>query len=147
MRRCHVHDFGEGPSINGNVTLEDNYMHDFTDFIAAGAHQDCIQATSGSNIVIRHNTCLMNVDGGNSSIYFSTYPGSNILIESNLVGGGSYAIGVDANLYTGVTVRNNSITTSIWPNGGWYGPFLLGNNVVKPGNVWADGPNAGKPVI
>ena len=63
MRRCELLRHGEGPRINGNVTLEGNYMHSFSNWIAQGAHQDGVQTTSGSNIVIRHNTILIDVDG------------------------------------------------------------------------------------
>ena len=48
MRRCEIHGFGEGPRVNGNVVLEDNYIHDFANYISSGAHQDCVQITSGS---------------------------------------------------------------------------------------------------
>src|SRR5690606_37929803 len=65
MRRCEVRNFGEGPRINGNVTIEDCLIHQFASFIAQGAHQDGIQATSGSNVVIRRNVVLIEPDGAN----------------------------------------------------------------------------------
>ncbi len=147
MRRCEIHGYGEGPRINGNVLLEDNYIHDFANFISSGAHQDCIQATSGINITIRHNTCLIEPDGANGAIFFSTSTGGNILIENNLVGGGNWAINVDRDRYTNVRVLNNHITTTIphHPRGGYFGPLSLGPAMVNQGNVWHDGPNAGQP--
>lgn len=147
MRRCEIRGYGEGPRINGNVLLEDNYIHGFANFVAQGAHQDCIQATSGTNITIRHNTCLIEPDGANGSVFFSTSEGSNILIENNLLGGGNWAIQVDPDRYTNVRVLNNRFTTTIpyHEKGGYFGAMSLGPNVVKSGNVWHDGPNAGQP--
>ena len=146
MRRCEVHGFGEGPRINGNVVLEDNFIHGFVNFVAQGAHQDCIQATSGWNIVIRGNTCVIDVDGANAAIYFATSSGGNVLIEGNLIGGGTYALYCGDDLYSGVTVRDNHFTTQVWPNGGWAGPTAYCAQANKSGNVWHDGPRAGQPV-
>lgn len=147
MRRCEVKNFGEGPRINGNVTLEDNYIHQFANFISQGAHQDGIQATSGNNVVIRHNTVIVEPDGANGGIFFSTSNGSNILIENNVVGGGNWAIQLDPARYTNVRVLNNRIITTIQyhPKGGYIGPISAPGMDVR-GNVWHDGPNAGKPI-
>jgi hypothetical protein len=147
MRRCEVHGFGEGPRINGNVTIEDSYIHSFANFISVGAHQDCIQATSGMNITIRHNTCLMNVDGGNGSVFLSSFPGGNVLIEDNLMAGGGYTLGIDGQLYSNVTVRNNRWSTMYFPRGGYHGPIITnGGSFTMSNNVWHDGPNAGQPI-
>lgn len=148
MRRCEVKNFGEGPRINGNVTLEDNYIHQFANFISQGAHQDGIQATSGNNVVIRHNTVIVEPDGANGGIFFSTSNGSNILIENNVVGGGNWAINVDKNLFTNVRILNNRIITTIpyHSKGGYFGPISAGGGMTVSGNVWHDGPNAGKAI-
>ena len=82
-RRVHIHDFGEGFMANGNVLIEDSYLHDFTNFIAGGAHQDAIQSTGGDGLTIRHNTLLMNVDGGNSAIMLGTYYGERARPEQH----------------------------------------------------------------
>lgn len=147
MRRCEVKNFGEGPRINGSVTLENNYIHQFANFISQGAHQDGIQATSGNNVVIRHNTVIIEPDGANGGIYFSTSNGSNILIEDNVVGGGNWAIQLDPARYTNVRVLNNRITTTIpgHSKGGYFGAISAPGMDVR-GNVWHDGPNAGKPI-
>jgi hypothetical protein len=146
MRRCEVLRHGEGPRINGNVTLEGNYMHSFANFVAQGAHQDCIQITSGSNIVIRHNTCMIGIDGGNAAIMTGSYSGSNLLFENNLLAGGGYTVYCGDNQYTNVTVRNNHFSTVYFPRAGYHGPLVACSQATVSGNVWHDGPNAGKPI-
>lgn len=147
IRRCNVHHFGEGPRANGNVVIEDNYFHSFTNFIPQGAHQDCVQITSGNNITIRHNTCLMNVDGGNAAIMIGSYSGGDILVENNLLGGGGFtAYCGEMNGYTNVRYLNNRFSTAYFPRGGYWGPWAQCGNATRTGNVWHDGPNAGQPV-
>ncbi len=144
LRRVDIHHFGEGPRANGNVVIEDSYMHDFLDFIAQGAHQDVIQSTGGSNQVIRGNTLLMNVDGGNAVLMLGTDYGSNLTFDNNLVAGGGYALyGGDSNGWSGVSFTNNRISTMYFPNGGFHGPFLYTENATVSGNVWHE---SGKPV-
>jgi hypothetical protein len=140
MRRCNIHSIGEGPRANENVVLEDNYMHSFTSFVAQGAHQDCIQITSGTNIVIRHNTCLMNVDGGNAAIMTGSFSGDNLL-EKNLLAGGGYVVYCGDNL----RVLNNHFSTMYHPKGGYWGLYAYCETVTRTGNVWHDGPKAGQP--
>ena len=44
---------------------------------------------------------------------------------------------------------NNYISTKFYPQGGYWGPFAYiksGNGNTFSGNVWADGPNAGKTI-
>jgi hypothetical protein len=137
LRRVNIHHFGEGPRANGNVVIEDSYMHNFLNFISQGAHQDVIQSTGGSNLTIRHNTLLMNVDGGNAVLMLGTSYGSNVTFDNNLVAGGSYALyGGDSNGWTNVSFTNNRISTRYFPKGGYYGPFLYAANAHKSGNVW-----------
>jgi hypothetical protein len=151
MRRCEILRHGEGPRINGNVTLEDNYMHTFANWIASAAHQDGVQTTSGSNIVIRHNTILIDVDGANAAVFFGTFGGSNIVVERNLLSGASFTLRVGSN-YTGVTVKDNQFAIMYnpsddgSPSSGWYGALQLQGQVNHSGSTWYDGPNKGKPV-
>ncbi len=149
MRRCNIHHVGEGPRINGNVVLEDNYLHDFLDFIAQGAHQDCIQITSGSHIVIRHNTCMLQVDGANAAIMTGTDSGSDLEFQHNLLAGGGFTVYCGAHTgYTDVRVLDNHFSTLYYPMGGYHGPLVYcdGPGHVVAGNVWHDGPNSGQPL-
>ncbi len=137
LRRVHIHHFGEGPRANGNVVIEDSYMHSFLNFIAQGAHQDVIQSTGGNGLVVRHNTLLMNVDGGNAVLMLGTDYGSNVVFDNNLVAGGGYALyGGDSNSWSGVSFTNNRVSTMYFPKGGYHGPFVYAGNSTRSGNVW-----------
>ena len=131
IRRCNIHHYGEGLAANGNNVIEDNYMHDFTNFIAQGAHQDGIQAEWGDNILIRHNAIMQNVEGANSAIWVSGQSHSNVVIDNNLVAGASFAIG----LGNQAAATNNRISTVYYPNGGYFGPFTYTSPTMS-GNVW-----------
>jgi hypothetical protein len=149
MRRCNIHHVGEGPRINGNVTLDDNYLHDFLNFVAQGAHQDCIQQTSGRNVVIRHNACWMQVDGANAAVMIGSFDGGDITMERNLFAGGGYTVYCGAHTgYDNVRLVNNRFSTVYYPRAGYHGPYVYcdGPGHVVSGNVWHDGPNAGQPV-
>jgi hypothetical protein len=141
MRRCNIHGFGEGPGAVYDTVIEDNYMHDFGNFISTGAHQDGIQIEWGNNNVIRHNTIFMNVDGGNAAIVIGNQSGNrDNLVEQNLVSGGGFAV------YVGgvATLRNNRFSTAIWPNSGYWGPVnQSSSNVSRCGNRWQTGQTAG----
>lgn len=145
LRRCEVRGYADGLRVNGNVTIEDNWVHTFPDYIAQGAHQDAVQVTSGSNIVIRHNTLHIGVDGCNAAVMIGSYSGSNILVERNLLTAacGFVAYGGDGQ-YTDVRYIENRISTLYHPMGGFHGVFAQAEQATLEGNVWADGPNAGR---
>ena len=149
MRRCNIHHVGEGPRINGNVVLEDNYLHDFLDFIDQGAHQDCIQITSGSNIVIRHNTCMLQVDGANAAIMTGTDSGSDLEFQRNLLAGGGFTVYCGAPTVHRRPRARQPLQHRVLPAcGGYHGPLVYcdGPGHVVAGNVWHDGPDSGRPV-
>jgi hypothetical protein len=139
VRRVNIHNFGEGPAANGNVVVEDSYMHDFTNYINQGAHQDGIQMEYGDNMRISHNTILMNVDGANSAIWVSAGNShSNVSISNNLVAGASYSLG----LGNQASATNNRISTRFYPNGGYFGPFTYtGGSASKSGNTFYESGN------
>ena len=83
--------------VDGNVTIEDSYLHDPIPYnIVTDPHTDTVQLPSGaSNVTIRHNRIYGNYlsasDFGNSAI--TTGGGvSNLLIENNLLAGGGYTL-------------------------------------------------------
>ena len=140
IRRCNIHHFGEGLTASGDVVIEGNYLHSFRNFLSQGAHQDGIQMEWGSNMMVRNNTVIIGVDGANSAIWVSGQPHSNVVIENNIVAGGSFAIGAGDQ----ATVRNNRISRAVWPNGGYFGPFTYtGGSAAVTGNVWHE---TGQPV-
>ena len=101
MRRCHVHDVGEGLRVGDNTTVEDCYIHALW-ISDPESHGDCLQSTGGSNILVKHNTIIADVneesiDFGNAAVIigaeFAT--STNITLEDNLWDWGSHT------LYTG----------------------------------------------
>jgi hypothetical protein len=134
IRRCDIHHFGEGLAAFGDVTAEGNWLHDFTDFIGEGAHQDGIQVEFGDDVVLRHNTVMQNVEGANAAIWVSGQPHSNVVIEDNLVAGANFAVG--AGSQPGVRVVNNRVSRAYYPDGGAWGPFTYTSGVQMSGNVW-----------
>ena len=144
IRRCNVHHFGEGPRTNGNNLVEDNWFHDFLNFVAQGAHQDVVQITGGSNIVLRHNTMDIAVDGANAAVMMGTYPGSDITVENNLLAGGGYTVyGGSSNGYTNVKIINNRFSTRYYPRAGYHGPLVYTAGAMVSGNVYHE---SGLPV-
>jgi hypothetical protein len=150
IRRCDIHHFGEGPRANGDTVIEDNYIHDFVDYSSIDAHQDGIQVVCNNNIVIRHNTILMNTENANAAIMVGTAQGTvdNVVIRDNLMAGGGYTVyGGSAEGYspnaTRVQITNNRISTQYMPRGGYYGPFTNTYQVTMYGNVWHE---TGNPI-
>ena len=74
------------------MVVEDSYIHDQRKF--SGAHNDAIQASSGSNILIRHNTILGPHQESNAALMFGTTLGpiSNVRVENNYLAGGGYMV-------------------------------------------------------
>ncbi len=144
IRRCNIHNTGNGIEINDSFTVEDCYIHDIFTPEGLDWHSDGIQAGGGtiSNITIRHNTILLtgdetgcvNINGGNDS---ATANVRNILVEDNLIGGGGYT------MYTGshgelsnYRVINNKFTTSMHPKVGYYNIWYeFKHNPEKSGNT------------
>lgn len=155
LTRVNIHRTIDGLKIGDNVTVQDSYIHDL--LMTSDSHNDGIQSLGSNNVKIQHNTILV-AKGSTSAIILSTGSAEsmkNILIDNNLMGGGAYTVyggyqaGTDVLSRVGnVVISNNRITTTIFPNGGAYGPFSSVNApaVTLSGNVWHDGPKAGQRV-
>lgn len=110
---------------NGNL-IEGNFIHDLN---AGGApHYDGIQIDGGiSDVVIRHNT-IINSHGAAGAIMIDNEfgPVSNIVIEGNLLAGGSFTVYSDAkfndNPISRISITDNHIGS------GQYGPTLFRKN-------------------
>jgi len=153
VRDCSIDGLGAGPDGNGNQgimgqgtfqrnnifnvengivltgkdnLIEGNFIHDLN---AGGApHYDGIQIDGGiSDTVIRHNT-IINSHGAAGAIMIDNEfgPVSNIVIEGNLLAGGSYTIYSDGkfndNPISSVSITDNHIGS------GQYGPTLFRRN-------------------
>lgn len=109
MRRCNIHNFYDGAKINGNVLIEDCYIHDM--YLDNGAHIDGLQNVGGQgDVTLRHNNIdvrpyNVNNDNGNAAIFFADFPEGTMTIENNLLAGGHYTLQVLDNAE--YIVRNN----------------------------------------
>ena len=151
--RCDIHGVGDGLKLGDNVTVQDSYIHAL--YGANDSHNDGMQASDGSNILVRHNTITPVFSGSTSCIIIKGEFGkiSNLTFDDNFVGGGAWTVyagdGYGGGIpdSAGVHVTNNQFTTAYWPKGGAFGAITnTGAGTTVTGNTWADGPNAGRPV-
>ncbi len=155
LTRVNIHSTVDGLKLGDNVTVQDSYIHDLV--VSGDSHNDGMQSLGSNDVLIRHNTIIA-PKASTSAIILSTGSADSmrrITIDNNLLGGGAYTVyggyqvGVDIlSRVSDITVSNNRITTAVNPQGGAYGPFT---SVSKPavtmtGNVWHDGPNAGRAI-
>ncbi len=153
LTRVNIHGTVDGLKLGSKVTVQDSYIHDLV--MTADSHNDGMQSLGSDDVLIRHNTVIM-PNGATSAILLSTGSADSmrrITIDNNLVAGGAYTIyggyqaGVDVlSRVSDIVVSNNRISTVIHPNGGAYGPLTSVSSpaVTLSGNVWYDGPKAGK---
>lgn len=155
LTRCNIHHCVDGVKAGSNVTIQDSYIHDLL-IQGADPHNDGIQSLGTTALTIRRNTIIVK-DGATSCVILSTGSASamrNITIEDNLLGGGAFVVyggyeagRDDVKKVSNIVIRNNRITTQIFPRGGAYGPFtsVSAPAVTMAGNTWHDGPKAGQP--
>ncbi len=140
--RVNVHGSQDGINANGNVVVQDSWVHDLNEY--NGSHNDGIQITEGSNIVLKHNRIENHLDE-TSAIMVGADQGnvSNVTVDSNLLAGGGYSLygGEDppaGNSIASIVLSNNAFTTEYYPNGGAYGPVTARNDsqITFTGNHW-----------
>lgn len=137
LLRVDIHDVIDGPRLGDNTVMQDCYVHDLVR--AEGSHNDAVQVTGGSGIVIRHNTLdAYSIETGdyfNSAIMVgsSSAPVDGLLIEDNYLNGGNYTVNFHPNLHAnGVVGRNN-----VFGPDHRYGPLARGEG---PGIQWTGQP-------
>lgn len=118
----NLHNCGDGIR-GGNLTVKNSYIHDFWFGVINGVaidtpHADCVQGLFGqSNVLAEHNT-LWNPNSapGQTSGYSNSVfqigtegntPVTNWTINNNLMEGGGFAINMNSDIITGVTISNN----------------------------------------
>lgn len=148
LRRVNIHNVLDGPRLGSNTTVVDSYIHDLAR--TPESHNDTLQTTGGSNIVIRHNTLLpyksATRDPMNAAFMLGTTSSprlQDILVEDNYVNGGNYTFNIreDVQGVSNLVFRGNRFGRDHR-----YGPAA---RVTGPGrtfdssNVWHDN---GQPV-
>ena len=135
LRRVNIHHVAEGPRIaGGNVTIEDSYLHHMVQ--VGSNHTDVVQAVSGSNIVLRHNTLLAyNPDTGvkgNASFMYGEDDGAvrSCAVENNYMNGGNFTVNGGGSRTTGAAC---SFSNNKFGKNYRYG--IKGN--IGPNSVWA----------
>ena len=78
-----------GGSVNANVTVQGNYIHDLTHWNndpahRDGTHNDGIQVQGGQNIAIRGNTIVGSVVAGDGLGVYGTHAGSALIVNQNV---------------------------------------------------------------
>ncbi|MCZ7525046.1 MAG: right-handed parallel beta-helix repeat-containing protein [Acidimicrobiia bacterium] len=149
-RRVDVHHVHDGFKAHGDVLIESTWVHDLNARRGPGAgaggysHNDCVQVSSGSNIVLRNSR--FERCGLNAAVFIDADQGpiDNVLVENNFIDGGGFTLysirsrsapwfGVPTN----VVIRNNT-----FGNDHLFDYATISGNVVWEGNV----DTAGRPI-
>jgi len=78
-----------GGSVNANVTVEGNFIHDLTHFNYSptqkdGTHNDGIQIQGGTNIAVRGNNIVASAVAGDSSWTYAGHANAGIMMSQNV---------------------------------------------------------------
>jgi hypothetical protein len=123
---------GSNPTAGWNVSIQDNYLHDFTT-LAANGHIDGYQTEGSSHGVIRHNTFYITQSQNSAvAIWNSRRDSDDFLIDNNLAAGsGILMYAEDLNpserspgggySVTNIVHTNNRFSTAIFPCAGYWG--------------------------
>jgi hypothetical protein len=113
LHRVNIHNVIDGPRLSADTSIVDSWIHDLAR--VPDSHNDTLQTTGGSNIVVRHNrlepydasthdplnACLMIGSTTSDSV-------TNLLVEENYCNGGNYSIGVRNDLVaSNIVIRGN----------------------------------------
>ncbi|MGI5214999.1 hypothetical protein [Plantactinospora sp. CA-290183] len=113
LQRGNVYNMIDGPRLTNNTRILDSYLHSLTR--VAGSHNDILQSTGGTNILVRHNTLLSynpaTRDPFNSCVTIGSETSptlTNMTVEDNYCNGGNYSIGISPRLLgANILFRNN----------------------------------------
>ncbi|MET7392581.1 hypothetical protein ABZS66_03690 [Dactylosporangium sp. NPDC005572] len=148
MRRVNMHTLNEGPRVSDGAVIEDSWIHDLI-FTDEKDHQDVLQTTGGTGMVVRHNTLEAFNPASNDPFNAGFQLGSetapilsDLLVEDNLFTGGNYTVNLRPDTKAEkVVFRNN-----VFVHNSRYG---AASNEDLPGVTWAASniyAESGKPV-
>ena len=148
LRRVDLHNVNEGVRVSGHCTIEDSWIHDLV-FTDEKDHQDILQTTEGSQMVVRHNTLESFNPTANepfNAVFMlgsETGPSvSDLLVEGNLMTGGNYTV----NFRPDIKAQNIRFRNNVFVRNARYGPVVredVEGVIWEPTNVWLD---SGQPV-
>lgn len=87
--RSEIRNCENGFHIGSNVTIQDTYITGVVE--VGGGHGDGIQGTSGSNVLVKHNTFELK-NPITSSMILDGQTFNNMLVEDNFFAAGAYTI-------------------------------------------------------
>lgn len=147
LRRLNIYNCIDGPRLASDTVMEDSWVHDLKR--TSTSHNDTIQTTGGTNIVIRGNTLDVYNSGTDDVMNAALMMGSttadtltDVLVEGNYLNGGNYTL----------NIRPDTDANNIVIRGNRFGPDSRYGPVVRNGlpgvsfddsNVWHSN---GKPV-
>jgi hypothetical protein len=149
LRRVDISNVIDGPRLGSDVVIEDSWIHHLTR--QPGSHNDTLQTTGASNIVVRRNTLEaynpVTKDPFNACLMIGSTTGpivSNLIFERNYCNGGNYSIGVREDL----NAANIRVQGNVFGRNHRYGviarPDQRGITWDKATNLYADNR---KPVV
>jgi hypothetical protein len=138
LSHVEISNVKDGPRMNSDVQVLDSWIHGLVR--TSDSHNDALQTTGGTNIVVRGNT-LQPFDGVDDPMNAAVMIGSenqplrNVVIENNYLDGGNYTILARADLDgANIVVRNNVFTRNFR-----YGPYRGATGMSADStNVYAD---------
>ncbi|MEV4758292.1 right-handed parallel beta-helix repeat-containing protein [Micromonospora sp. NPDC049559] len=113
LRRVEIRNVIDGPRLSDNTVVEDSWIHHLVR--VGDSHNDALQTTGASNIVVRGNTLEAynpDIDDPlNACLMLGSTTGpvvSNLVFEENYCNGGNYSIGIRTDLRAvNVKIQNN----------------------------------------
>jgi len=120
--------------------VQGNYIHNFG--YNTGDHLNGVTSNGGATalLTVNHNTIFTNYPQTDAISLFEDFGAqTNRVISNNLLAGGAYTIYAGQNAggptATKIKVTGNRIATTLYANGGYYGP-ATGYNHTGAGNTW-----------
>ena len=149
LRRLNIHNVIDGPRLSTRTSVVDSWIHDLNR--VPSSHNDTLQTTGGSNIIVRHNRLepykASTNDPFNACIMIGSTTSDavrNLTFENNYCNGGNYSIGVRDDLVaSNIVIRNNKFGRN-YRYGIIARPNQTGILFTRATNVWFDN---GQPVI
>ncbi|RKR88721.1 hypothetical protein BDK92_3051 [Micromonospora pisi] len=149
LRRANIWNMVDGPRLSTRSTVVDSWIHDLAR--VPNSHNDALQTTGGSNIIVRHNRLepykASTNDPHNACIMIgSTTADSvrNLTFENNYCNGGNYSVGVRDDLVASNIVFKNNKFGRNYRYGVIARPNQTGILWERATNVWFDN---GLPVV